>query len=416
MAQHISVAVVGGGQAGLSASYFLQRKGVDHLVFEKRTPMHVWATRRWDNFCLVTPNWQCQLPGHAYDGADPDGFMKRGEILTYLESFLEKLAAPIREHVTVKQVKPREYGGFDVITSEGDYTADQVIVASGGYDQPIIPRAAERIPATILQVHSELYRNAENLPEGAVLVVGSGQSGAQIAEDLHLEGRKVHLAVGGAPRCARFYRGRDVVKWLADMNYYDMPMEKHPLKEGVRDNTNHYVTGRDGGRDIDLRQFAREGMQLYGALEGFAEGIVHFDDRLEARLDEADRVYNGINAAIDQHIAQNRIAAALRLQAGLEAAVRRHIARSRGRKRDHDHLVHRLPSRFRLARRAGVQRPGTAGASSRRHPRSRPLFPGTAVAAQLGLGPLLRRGARRGLYRRPHRGGDRGRARRRFGG
>src|SRR5439155_14660394 len=132
--------------------------------------------------------------------------------------------------------------------------------------KPIVPRLAERLPAQITQMHSAEYRNPQSLPEGAVLVVGCGQSGSQIAEDLHLAGRKVLLAAGDAPRCARFYRGKDVVDWLAEMGYYDMPVHEHPLREGVRDNTNHYVTGRDGGRDIDLRKFALEGMQLYGAL------------------------------------------------------------------------------------------------------------------------------------------------------
>lgn len=189
----------------------------------------------------------------------------------------------------------------------GGFTADQVVVASGGYHQPVIPRLAERLPAHILQVHSEQYRNPQSLPEGAVLVVGSGQSGSQIAEDLHLAGRQVHLAVGDAPRCARFYRGRDVVDWLADMNYYDMPVHQHPLREGVRDNTNHYVTGRDGGRDIDLRQFALQGMQLHGLLQSLEDGALQFGDTLQAALDHADQIYNGINAAIDKHIAQQDI-------------------------------------------------------------------------------------------------------------
>lgn len=305
----ISVAVIGGGQAGLSASYYLQRKGIDHLVFEQDTSMHAWKSQRWDAFCLVTPNWQCLLPGHPYEGPDPDGFMTKNEIVDYLEAFRKKVAAPLREQVTVSKVKPLEQGGFEIVTSDGIYTADQVVVTSGGYREPIVPRVAERIPETIRQLHSEQYRNAGQLPEGAVLVVGSGQSGAQIAEDLHLAGRKVHLAVGDAPRCARFYRGRDVVTWLADMGYYDMPVDAHPLKEGVRDNTNHYVTGRDGGRDIDLRRFALEGMKLYGALEGFEQGVVTFDDRLEARLDEADKTYNGINAAIDHYIAEKGLTA-----------------------------------------------------------------------------------------------------------
>lgn len=305
--EHHSVIIVGAGQAGLSLSHYLQQRGIEHLVLEKHTPMHAWRTQRWDAFCLVTPNWQCKLPGHDYSGPEPHGFMKKAEIIGYLEGFLAKVNPPLRTGVTVQHVRVRADGVSDVRTSVGAFTADHVVVASGGYHQPIIPRLAERLPAHIHQLHSEQYRNAEALPPGEVLVVGSGQSGAQIAEDLHLAGRRVHLAVGDAPRCARFYRGRDVVDWLADMGYYDMPVHAHPLREGVRDNTNHYVTGRDGGRDIDLRAFARQGMKLYGLLDALDEGVLHFQDTLREALDRADQTYNGINAAIDKHIADKGI-------------------------------------------------------------------------------------------------------------
>lgn len=307
--QHYPVVIVGGGQAGLSTSYHLRQQGIDHLVFEKHKAMHAWATQRWDNFCLVTPNWQCALPGHPYQGDDPDGFMVKHEILDYLAGFRAKVDPPIREGVTVRRVTPRSEGGFLVSTTSGEVSADNVVVASGGYHEPIVPRMAERLPATITQIHSAEYRNPEQLPDGAVLVVGSGQSGAQIAEDLHLAGRKVVLAVGHAPRCARFYRGRDVVTWLADMGYYDMSVDQHPLREGVRDNTNHYVTGRDGGRDIDLRKFAGEGMELYGVLRDYDGASFVFDTNLASALDDADRTYNGINAAIDKYIAENGIEA-----------------------------------------------------------------------------------------------------------
>jgi putative flavoprotein involved in K+ transport len=307
--EHHAVVIVGGGQAGLSASHCLQQHGIEHLVFEARTAMHAWRTRRWDSFCLVTPNWQCALPGYPYTGPDPHGFMKKPEILQYLDGFRAAVNPPLREGVAVQRTARRVQGGFELHSSAGACTADQVIVASGGYQQPIIPRLAERLPADVLQLHSEQYSNPQALPEGAVLVVGSGQSGAQIAEDLHLAGRQVHLAVGDAPRCARFYRGRDVVDWLADMRYYEMPVHQHPLREGVRDNTNHYVTGRDGGRDIDLRRFAREGMQLYGLLQGLQGETVQFDGRLRDKLDAADHVYNGINARIDGYIEQHGIAA-----------------------------------------------------------------------------------------------------------
>ena len=306
---HHSVVIVGGGQAGLSLSHYLKQRGIDHLVLEKHAPTHAWRDQRWDTFCLVTPNWQCKLPGWEYSGPHPHGFMKKAEIIEYLDGFVKHVDPPLLDHVNVQRVAPRAQGGFEVSTSKGEFTAGQVVVASGGYHLPIIPRLAERLPRDIVQVHSEQYRNPQALPPGTVLVVGNGQSGAQIAEDLHLTGRKVVMATGDAPRCARFYRGKDVVDWLADMGYYDMPVHEHPLREGVRDNTNHYVTGRDGGRDIDLRKFAAEGMELYGLLKGLDGDTLRFAPDLVSNLAHADRIYNGINASIDRYIDAHGIAA-----------------------------------------------------------------------------------------------------------
>ena len=309
---HHSVVIVGAGQAGLSLSHYLKQRGIDHRVLEKHDPVHAWRDQRWDSFCLVTPNWQCKLPGWDYAGNDPHGFMKKAEIIEYLAGFVKHVNPPLLSDVTVKRVAPRARGGFDIATSKGEFTADQVVVASGGYHLPIIPRLAERLPRDILQLHSEQYRNPQALPAGRVLVVGNGQSGAQIAEDLHLAGRQVVMATGDAPRCARFYRGKDVVDWLDDMGYYDMPVHEHPLREGVRDNTNHYVTGRDGGRDIDLRRFASEGMELYGLLTGLGgpnDDVLQFAPDLRSNLDHADRIYNGINASIDKYIEKAGIAA-----------------------------------------------------------------------------------------------------------
>ena len=315
---HYRVMVVGAGQAGLSLSAYLQKMDIDHLLIEKHTAVHSWRTQRWDAFSLVTPNWQCQLPDWPYQGSDPHGFMVKDEVNTWLQGFVQQVQAPVLEHTEVLRVQrlapelaadSPDAANYRVETSQGVFTADHVVIASGGYHVPIVPRYAERLPAGVQQIHSADYRNPQSLPEGAVLVVGSGQSGAQIAEDLHLAGRKVYLAVGNAPRCARFYRGRDVVDWLAEMGYYDMPVTKHPLREGVRDNTNHYVTGRDGGRDIDLRQFAREGMELFGVLEDVQGSTLHFRPNLVESLDTADATYNRINASIDQYIDKQGIAA-----------------------------------------------------------------------------------------------------------
>ena len=304
---HYSAVIVGGGQAGLSASYYLSRAGVDHAVFERKTAAHKWQDERWDAFCLVTPNYQCQLPDHPYDGPNPGGFMVKDEILDYLERFKAKVNAPIFEHTAVSLVEQMP-SGFRVETSKGVVTADAVILATSLYADRFIPRAAERLPDHILQIHTADYRNPESLPDGGVMVVGSGQSGCQIAEDLHLAGRQVHLVTGNAPRCARFYRGRDVVDWLTDIGQYGITVEHDGMTKKKHD-TNHYLTGRDGGRDIDLRKFALEGMKLYGRFETAKGATMQFRQNLRRNLDEADRVYNGINALIDQHIARNNITA-----------------------------------------------------------------------------------------------------------
>jgi putative flavoprotein involved in K+ transport len=198
---------------------------------------------------------------------------------------------------------------FVLQTSAGQLTAGAVIVAIGGYHRPRIPAIGGNFPAQIHQLHSSQYRNADQLPPGAVLVVGTGQSGCQIAEDLHLAGRQVHLCTGSAPRVARRNRGRDVVEWLSDMGHYDMPVENHPQGTRVRKKSNHYVTGRDGGRDIDLRRFALEGMQLHGRLRDIIDGTLHLGDDLAENLDRADASSEAIKDQIDAWIAAQSIEA-----------------------------------------------------------------------------------------------------------
>jgi putative flavoprotein involved in K+ transport len=301
------VAVIGGGQAGLSVSHRLRERHIEHVVIEAERVAHEWRERRWDTFCLVTPNWQCRLPGFPYTGPDPDGFMVREEIVRYLEDYAASFDSPLVEGVSVTGLRRTPEGAFALRTGAGDLVADQVVVATGPYHRPFVPRMAERLPAEIVQIHSSRYRNAGRLPEGGVLVVGSGQSGAQIAEDLHLAGRAVHLAVGGAPRVARFYRGRDCVAWLDEMGHYARSIEEFDDAGAVRMRANHYVTGRGGGRDIDLRAFARDGMRLYGRLSGVTGTALEFAGDLTANLDHADAVAEGIKDAIDAHIAAHGI-------------------------------------------------------------------------------------------------------------
>lgn len=308
MSEHRDVVVVGGGQAGLAMSHRLKARGIDHVVLERAAVGHDWGARRWATFCLVTPNWQCRLPGFHYSGPDPHGFMAREEIVEYLQAYAASFDPPLREGVEVTALRPREGGGFELeVDAEEALTTDQVVLATGPYGDPVVPPAAKRVPEGIGSMHSSAYERPEDLPEGAVLVVGTGQSGCQIAEDLHLAGRRVHLALGSATRTARFYRGRDVVDWLSDVGHYDMPIDENPKGLAVRRKANEYVTGRDGGRDIDLRRFALEGMALYGRLTSLETGVAGFEPTLRASLDKADASSESIKDMIDEHIAEHGI-------------------------------------------------------------------------------------------------------------
>ncbi|MEM9537134.1 MAG: MSMEG_0569 family flavin-dependent oxidoreductase, partial [Cyanobacteria bacterium P01_E01_bin.45] len=271
---------------------------------------HAWRSQRWDSFCLVTPNWQCQLPGFHYEGSDPNGFMVKQDIVTFIEDYSASFDAPVKEGVEVTNVR-RAGRHYRVSTSIGEFTADSVIVATGGYHTPNIPRIAERLPDRIAQIHSSTYKNPDQLPEGAVLVVGSGQSGCQIAEDLHFAGRDVYLSLGSAPRSPRMYRGKDVVDWLDRMGYYDTPIDSYDNPEQVRKKTNHYLTGRDGGREINLRKLAIDGMTLAGRLHRIDGSTIQFNRDLQEKLDSADAVANSIKATIDRFIVDNQIDAPL---------------------------------------------------------------------------------------------------------
>jgi putative flavoprotein involved in K+ transport len=291
-------------------SYHLMRRGVDHVVLEARQAGSEWRERRWDSFCLVTPNWQCRLPGFPYQGEAPDGFMVRDEIAAYLDEYVKSFNFPLATRTAATRLRRDADGVFRVTTTAGELTAGQVVIATGPYQVPRTPRLAERVPEDIVQLHSSQYRNPDQLPDGAVLVVGTGQSGCQIAEDLHLAGRKVHLSVGSAPRVARFYRGRDVVAWLDDMGYYRRAITEFADADAVRFRANHYVTGRDGGRDIDLRAFAKDGMRLHGRLaHTTTNGTVAFANDLKRNLDAADAVSESIKDSIDAYIAASGIIA-----------------------------------------------------------------------------------------------------------
>jgi putative flavoprotein involved in K+ transport len=269
MTERLGVVVVGAGQAGLAVSCELARAGVPHAVLEKGRVGETWRGR-WDSFCLVTPNWSVQLPDHPYDGDDPDGFMPRDEIVAYLERYASAVQAPVREGVEVTALRPGGGGGFTLDTSHGVLEAETVVLTTGAYQRPHRPAAAASLPADLLQIDAEDYRNPADLPEGRVLVVGSGQSGCQIAEELHHAGRDVYLACGRAPWASRRIGERDLVWWVLETGFLDAPVSSLPDPR-ARLAANVLATGHGGGRDLHLRTLRRTGVTLLGRLLG-AEG------------------------------------------------------------------------------------------------------------------------------------------------
>lgn len=304
---YLPVIIIGGGQAGLCSSYYLKENGIEHLIIERNTLIHSWRKERWDSFCLVTPNHQCHLPNYHYQGDDPEGFMVKEELIAWFEGYIAKAKPPVREGVAVLSVS-HDGDRYLVETSEGTYAAENVISAVGSYHIPFTPPGAEKIPAHITQIFATDYRNPNQVPAGNIAIVGSGQSGCQLAEEFHLIGRQVHLCLGNAPRSPRKYRGKDAVTWLEEMGFYDIAIADHPNPDKAR-NTNHYLTGRDGGHEIDLRKFASEGMKLYGYVEGIDSEGFQIRPDLTEKLDSADQAYLSICKRIDAHIETHHLQA-----------------------------------------------------------------------------------------------------------
>jgi putative flavoprotein involved in K+ transport len=309
MSTHVNTVIVGGGQAGLALSYFLKRQSRDHLILEQAdAPAEAWRNHRWDSFTLNTPNWQSQLPGAPHAG-DPDAFMSRPQIIAYFERYAEHL--PVRYgHRVVSIERDERWGSYLIATADGDsFVARNTVIATGLYQKPNIPAFAAGFPGEMMQIHSEAYRNPHVLPQGAVLVVGSAQSGAQIAEDLCEAGRKVYLAVGRAGRTPRRYRGKDANWWSERLGIYDRTVEELPSPRAKFAGKPH-ISGTRGGHTLNLHQFARDGVVLLGHLQGVSNGIISLAPDLHNNLAKADEHEAEFAKAVDAYVAATGIAAA----------------------------------------------------------------------------------------------------------
>lgn len=307
MTEAVDVVVIGAGQAGLALSHELSRAGVEHVVLERGRVGETWRGR-WDSFCLVTPNWTVQLPGDHYQGDDPDGFMPRDEIVGHLVRYAHSFQTPVREGVDVSALGSSDDGGFLLRTSSGDVRARQVVLASGGYQKPHRPPGADQLPASLHVIDAEDYTNPEALPPGKVLVVGSGQTGCQLAEDLFEAGRGVYLACGRAPWWPRRLEGRDTVAWIVETPFLEATLADLPSPL-ARLGANPQASGRQGGHDLHYRTLHTLGVNLLGHFIGAREGVAHFAPDLAESVAFGDTRYADLGRLIRKSCAERGVEA-----------------------------------------------------------------------------------------------------------
>ncbi|HEY3340742.1 MAG TPA: NAD(P)/FAD-dependent oxidoreductase, partial [Anaerolineae bacterium] len=304
MYQTIETVIVGGGQAGLSTSYYLSQQGREHVVLEQAPAAgNAWRNGRWDSFTLVTPNLSISIPGAEYDGDNPEGYLPRDEVVAYFERYVQRFALPVQYNTCASAVEP-DGAGYIVKAGHDTFHAANVVIASGFFQRPRLPPCSSHLPAHITQVHSGKYRNPRALPPGAVLVVGSAQSGCQIAEELYQSGRRVYLCAGGAGRVPRRYRGKDIFVWLSLIGFLDRTPDQLPSPQ-ARFAGYPQLTGAHGGHSLNLHQFSRDGVQLLGHLRDVHDGRLVLAPDLHDSLATADKFEADIVKRIDGYIQKN---------------------------------------------------------------------------------------------------------------
>lgn len=298
--EKVDTLVVGAGQAGVAASEHLSRNGVPHLVLERERVAERWRTGRWDSLVANGPAWHDRFPGLEFDGTDPDGFPPKEQVADYLNDYAKMINAPIRTGVDVTKVV-RNVGrpGFTVETSQGVIEAQNIVAATGAFQHPIIPPVVPK-DAPVKQMHSFDYRNPEQLADGAVLVVGAGSSGAQIADELQRAGKKVYLSVGPHDRPPRAYRGRDFCWWLGVLGLWDVAA----LALGT-EHVTISVSGAYGGQTMDFRRLANEGITLVGLTDSYKGGKLSFRPDLAENIAHGDASYLSMLDAADAYVERN---------------------------------------------------------------------------------------------------------------
>jgi putative flavoprotein involved in K+ transport len=302
--RHTDVVVVGGGQAGLAISYVLAARGIDHVVLERARIGERWLSERWDSLRLITPNWMTRLPGRPYSGPEPEGFMPAADMADLLAAYARSFAAPVETGVTVRRIVQRGRA-YSVATDRGDWTARAVVLATGCFDQPLVPPMARALHPRLRQVVPSRYRNPSSLPGGGVLVVGASATGVQLAEEIHRSGRPVTLAVGRHTRLPRSYRGRDIMWWLDRIGVLDERIDNVSDIEAARRQPSLQLAG---GRSIDLGLLRSQGIRLAGRMIGPDGDRVLFADDLPASAAAADVKLRRVLARCDQFAERHGLA------------------------------------------------------------------------------------------------------------
>jgi putative flavoprotein involved in K+ transport len=304
MNESIQTIIVGGGQAGLATSYWLRQLKCEHVILEQSAQAaNAWRNDRWDSFTLVTPNWATRMPGAESPGGDPHAFMPRDELVAYFEGYIERFQLPIRYNVRVTCVE-KDDTQYIVKTDNGAFKANQVVVATGLFQRPKIPAFGAQLAPDVMQLHSGAYRHPRSIPPGAVLVVGSAQSGCQITEELYQSGRRVYLCTGSAPRVPRRYRGKDIYEWAHLTGFLDRTPDKLPSPR-ARFAGNPQVSGKNGGHTLNLHRFARDGVTLLGRIANAAGHIIKLAPDLKENLAKSDGGEANFCKMVDDYIAQN---------------------------------------------------------------------------------------------------------------
>ncbi len=294
-----TVVVIGAGQAGLAMSRCLSERSIDHIVLERGEVANTWKTERWDSLRLLTPNWQSRLPGYGYEGDDPDGYRTMPETIGFLERYADVISAPIQTRTTVTSVR-RVYDGYEVVTSRGTWRCEAVVIATGAFNIPNVPAVADALPNGIDTLTPNEYRNPDQLDEGGVMVVGAAASGAQIAEEIHLSGRPVTLAVGEHVRVPRDYRGRDIQWWMDVTGVLDEGYDEVDNVQRVRSLPSLQLVGSDDRRNLDLNRLTDIGVRLVGRLAGVQDGKAQFSGSLPNLCAMSDLKMNRLLDRIDE--------------------------------------------------------------------------------------------------------------------